>query len=119
METSLRKVFVRMSLAGILLVPVGLAAQQVAPAASGTSTPRIERQEHRQQRRIRQGVRSGELTPRETRRVEREQAKIRRDEARAKSDGTVTPQERRRLNRELNRSSRDIYRQKHDAQTRN
>jgi uncharacterized membrane protein YebE (DUF533 family) len=64
-------------------------------------------------------VRSGELTPQETRRLERQQAKIRRNEARAKSDGTVTPQERRRLNRELNRSSRDIYRQKHDAQTRN
>jgi len=117
-QTKLTKISVGVALAGILLVPAGLAAQQAAPAG-GTRTPVVNRREHRQQRRIQQGVRSGELTPQETRRLERQQAKIRHDEARAKSDGTVTPQERRRLNRELNRSSRDIYRQKHDAQTRN
>lgn len=109
------KVAVQMICAGAFLFPLVALAQQAA-SATGTNTPRVDRREARQQRRIQQGARSGELTPRETRRLEREQARIRRNEARAKSDGTVTPQERRRLNRELNRSSRHIRREKHDAQ---
>lgn len=83
-----------------------------------THTPGINHREHRQQIRIRQGIRSGELTRPEARRLEAEQGIIRADEAIAKSDGKVTPNERRKLQRELNRSSRDIYRQKHDGQVR-
>lgn len=104
---------------GSLLLPAAALAQQVAPAGTRTETPRVDRREQRQRQRIYQGVRSGELTARETRKLPREQAHIRRAEARAQADGTVTAQERRRLNRELNRSSRHIYRQKHDRQRRN
>lgn len=83
-----------------------------------TRTAGIDQREHRQQIRIRQGIRNGELTRPEARRLEAEQGIIRADEAIAKSDGKVTPNERRKLQRELNRSSRDIYLQKHDGQVR-
>lgn len=85
---------------------------------SAQTTPSVDRREHRQQRRIHQGVKSGSLTRREAARMERQQARTRRLEARAKSDGTVTRRERARLQRRENRTSRHIYRQKHDNQNR-
>ena len=87
-------------------------------SALAQSTPSVDRREHRQQRRIRHGVRSGELTRREARRLEAQQARTRRMEHRAKADGTVTRRERARLQHRENRTSRRIYRQKHDNQNR-
>jgi len=69
-----------------------------------------------QQRRIEQGVASGELTNREAARLERGQARDNAAQARAGADGKVGPNEQRRLQRQENRQSRRIYREKHDAQ---
>ena len=93
--------------AGALLLPTFAVAQ---------STPNLDKRERKQQQRIRQGVRSGELTPAEKRHLEARERKLKKDEAKAKADGEVTPTERARLQREANRDSRAIYRQKHDAQ---
>ena len=79
----------------------------------------INRREYQEQRRIGQGIRSGELTRREAARLEAGLARIRVDERFARRDGEITPRERARLNRELNRESRAIYRQTHDGQDRN
>ena len=77
----------------------------------------INHREARQERRIGQGVRSGELTARETYRLERQQLRLNRTEARYRASGDrLTPRERFRLERDLNRTSRSIYRQKHDRQ---
>ena len=78
----------------------------------------IPQRQMRQEGRIYQGVRSGQLTRREFRGLEREQYRIQRDKQRFKSDGNFTPRERARIQRELNHASRDIYRQKHDSQVR-
>jgi len=78
----------------------------------------INKREYRQQQRINQGIRSGELTRREAERAEAGLAKTKIDERYAKADGVVTPRERARLQRDLNRESRLIYRQKHDGQVR-
>ena len=86
--------------------------------ALAQKTPSIDNREHRQQQRIRHGVRRGSLTGREARRLERQQARTRALEAKAKSDGRVTARERARLQRRENRTSRHIYRQKHDRQRR-
>jgi len=69
-----------------------------------------------QQGRIAEGVRSGELTRRETRLLEREQRKIRIEKQLVQADGKVTPAEKRFLRREQNRASRHIARQKNDRQ---
>lgn len=82
--------------------------------AAQTATPRVNARERRQQARIHQGVKSGELTPGETRRLEAQEGRIKADEMQAKKDGKVTPAERRKLNREQNRESRRIYRMKHN-----
>ena len=70
-----------------------------------------------QHQRIRQGVRSGELTARETGRLVAEQVRIDRmeDRFRASGDG-LSASERARLQRQLNQASRHIYLQKHDGQ---
>ena len=83
-------------------------------AFAQTATPRVQKREKRQQKRIEQGVKSRELTPGETRRLEAQEGRIKADEMNAKSDGKVTPAERRKLNREQNRESRRIYRMKHN-----
>lgn len=93
---------------------VALACMFAMPLFAQTSTPRIDKREMRQQKRIHEGVKSGALTPREARHLERREARIRRTERRAKADGVVTPRERKKLNRELNRTSRDIKRKKHN-----
>jgi len=79
----------------------------------------INSRQHREQQRINQGIRSGELTRHEARRLEAGLLRIRREERRATSDGYLSPRERARLHRELNRESRAIYRQTHDGQDRN
>jgi hypothetical protein len=78
-------------------------------------TPVVDQREKNQQERIKEGVKSGELTPAETRRLEMQQGKIKADELNAKSDGVVTPKERSKLKYEQNRTSRNIHRKKHNA----
>lgn len=74
----------------------------------------INRREYREQKRINQGIRSGELTRREADRLEEGLAKIKTDERFARMDGNLSYRERVRLNRELNHESREIYRYKHN-----
>ena len=70
-----------------------------------------------QQRRIEQGVRSGELTGRETRHLERGEARLayRKDMMRARDGGRLTYHDRLALNRQENRLSNHIYRAKHNG----
>lgn len=88
-------------------------------SAMAQKTPVVDNREKRQQRRIKQGVKSGELTKKEAAKLEAGQAKTHAMEAKAKSDGKVTVKERAKLQRRENKTSRKIYRQKHDGQNRN
>ncbi|MBK9315186.1 MAG: hypothetical protein IPM55_13225 [Acidobacteria bacterium] len=82
-------------------------------------TPGVTNRQINQQKRIRQGVRSDELTRGEFRRLQREQNQIRRMKIRARSDGEVTNRERVRIHREQNQSSRQIFRAKNNRRDRN
>jgi len=86
--------------------------------AMAQKTPSVDNRQHRQQRRIRQGVKNGSLTRKEAARLEAGQARTRRIERRAKADGTVTAAERAKLQHRENKTSRRIYKQKHDNQSR-
>ncbi len=87
-------------------------------ALASTQAPGLHTRHQRQERRIAQGIRSGQLTVRETRRLRGEQACIGRAARRMRADGRLSRQERFRLHRMQNRSSRDIYRLKHNRRTR-
>jgi len=77
----------------------------------------INQRRENQQDRIAQGVRSGQLTARETAHLERREASIGREEHRMRSadGGRLTHGDRIALNHRLNRTSRAIYRDKHFA----
>ena len=71
-----------------------------------------------QQARIEQGVKSGQLTNRETARLEAGQSRVAKREAHAGADGHVGAKEQARIQSAENRQSRNVHREKHDAQTR-
>jgi hypothetical protein len=90
----------------------------VADNQRGVRDPRIDARQQVQRERIQQGVRSGELTRRETARAREDQRDIRQLERAYKSDGELTRGERRDLTQEQNQAGRQLYRNKHDAQER-
>jgi len=103
-----------MKLASLALTAALLVAPAAAFAQSGAT---IYQRKDNQQDRIVQGVRSGQLTPRETSRLERQEEKINREERnmRAHDDGHLTRQDRHILTHQQNRESHRIYRDKHNS----
>lgn len=80
----------------------------------------INQRLNNQNRRIHQGVGSGQLTRREQYRLNRRDAYIHGQERldRRFDNGHLTGGERRQLNRELNHSSGRVYQDKHNAYVR-
>lgn len=101
----------------VVITLVCVTVLPLAVYAGSTNDPVIQKREQNQEKRIEQGVKSGQLTPREAGKLEAEQAKVKQDEAKMKSDGTLTKKERAKLTREQNQASRHIHKEKHDKQT--
>jgi WXXGXW repeat (2 copies) len=80
---------------------------------------RVNAREGNQQARIAQGVKSGQLTPRETGHLENKEAHINNEvhNDRAANGGKLTPQERQQVNHQQNNASKQIYNDKHNART--
>jgi len=95
---------------GLILVVSILVLGMVSTAMAGPFTWR----ENRQQGRINQGVRSGEVTPGEFRALEREQGRIEAHREKAWSDGRMGPWEAWYLTAEQNRASHHIWGAKHN-----
>ena len=79
---------------------------------------RNRNRENRQEGRIAQGVKSGELTGRETRHLVRGQKKIDAFQKKAMADGDLSAKEKFRLEKMQDRQNRKIHKQKHDEQDR-
>ena len=77
-------------------------------------TTSVRRRQIRQKARIAEGVKSGELTPEETKELMEGQREVRQMKKEARSDGKVTAEERIEIQKKLNKESREIYREKHD-----
>jgi hypothetical protein len=80
----------------------------------------IQQHKMNQQDRIAQGVRSGQLTSRETSHLERQEAAVNREERsmRAQNNGRLTRQDRSTLRAQQNQESRRIFRDKHNRRAR-
>lgn len=95
----------------------------VAVAVLGTSVPAfaqsVHERERSQEQRIRQGERSGELTPMEARRLQYLEMRLHRTEARLRMEngGRLSHWQRRRLQQMADRDSAAIYRLKHNARS--
>jgi hypothetical protein len=95
-----------------------------AAATVGTAIPAtaqmVNQREVRQHQRIRQGVRTGQLSRAEAQRLRYLEARLRRTEARLRwrHGGRLTVQDRQRLQAMERRDSAEIYRLKHNRQYR-
>ena len=105
------KIFAGLLAAALVAAPALTLAQNSQTIA--------DRKVHQQQR-IANGVRSGQLTARETAHLERQEHAINREQRamRAQNNGRLTAQDRRTLNRQQNRESGRIYAKKHNARVR-
>ena len=95
-----------------------LVAAAALPAAAQTQTPVVDQRQANQEKRIEQGVQSGQLTPKETAKLERGQAKVEKMKEKAEADGKVTAKERAKIEKAQDRESKRIFREKHDKQVR-
>ncbi len=83
-------------------------------------TSEVGQRQRLQQERIGQGIKSGQLTARESSHLEGREAGVNHEIARdrAANGGTLTAGERARVNRQENRNSRGIYNKKHNGRVR-
>jgi len=102
---------------GLILSVLTLTGLPVA--AQNVNDPGVQERELKQQQRIQQGIKSGQVTPGEATRLENQQSRIKATEDRMKADGKLTPAERTKLARRQNCASRNIYRKKHNAKVEN
>ncbi|MCB9080408.1 MAG: hypothetical protein H6555_01725 [Lewinellaceae bacterium] len=87
--------------------------------AQSTATPVVKERQENQRQRVKQGVKSGELTARETKNLAKQQKEVNQAKRQAKSDGVVTTGERVRIQHKQNQASRNIARKKHNGRDRN
>ena len=94
------------------------AMAMVLGTAMTVEAARADRRQRKQAARVVDGVKSGELTKRETRQIVRQQRDVQRTKRRARADGKVTVRERVRIERKQDRASRNIARKKHNRRSR-
>ena len=102
----------------MLLAMCGLILGFSRMAYAQAETPVIDQRQANQEKRIDQGIASGQLNEREANRLNKQQEHINKMEDKAKADGVVTKGERARIDRAKDCASRHIAREKHDAQGR-
>ena len=109
-----------MNLSRKMLVTAALAALSFAASAQNTDNTNSNNgfnfadRNVEQQRRIEQGLRSGDLSVQEAARLEREESRVSRMESRALRDGNLNDAERAQINRAQDRVSRDIASERQD-----
>lgn len=100
-----------------LLLTAGL-TQTFAQAHTPQSRGIVTKTQLSQQKRIKQGVKSGELTKKAVFRLEKQQAKIAKTKRLAKSDGNVTCKEKAKITHLQKKASKNIAIKKHNEKNR-
>ncbi|MBL7726230.1 MAG: hypothetical protein JNM68_01020 [Dinghuibacter sp.] len=98
----------------IILTAVTCMLVVSASAQIGTDGPGL-RDENRRER---QGIRSGEITRGEAVRIQKEKRDYRRAVTRAAADGRISPRERVHIKRQDRQLDRTIFRSKHNCKRR-
>jgi len=102
-------------IAALAIAPLAMYAQDATPTP-GKNDYNINQRKVDQQKRIANGVKSGELTAGETSHLEHQEAGINKEERgmRAQDNGHLTKQDRKTIHQQQNQESRRIYRDKHN-----
>ncbi|OSY88439.1 hypothetical protein WH52_06700 [Tenacibaculum holothuriorum] len=98
----------------VLFLVIGFAFSGIAYS----QTPKVDKRQNKQRTRIVNGVKSGELTAKETKQLAQQQSNIRKMERKAKRDGVVTKKEKVKLQKAQNKASRNIKRKKNNNRSR-
>jgi hypothetical protein len=106
------KVIIQSAALIVLVMPAAF-AQQAPDSVPAT----INQRKENQQDRIANGVKDGQLTPRETANLENKESALNHEEhnMRAADDGKLTGADRARLTHQQNVLSRQIYDKKHNG----
>jgi len=124
MTNKITKSLLVLAASGLMFVGAAAAQQDnTSGAGAGKVDPghprvnQVNKREQNQQNRIANGVKSGQLTPGETRRLERGEQRLQNNEKKdmAKDNGHLTKQDQRQLNREANHMSKRIAADKPSA----
>ena len=108
-EVYMKKILAIGLMAGIILVMVAGSV-----FAGNTYDPVINDRIAEQQKRIDEGIASGQLSSAEADILQDNLNWIKAEDTRLKADGKLTPKERARLNKMLDRNSNMIYKKKHN-----
>ena len=79
-----------------------------------TTKKKVVKTQINQQKRIKNGVRSGELTRGETKRLQKQQVNIQRTKRKAAADGVITRKEKAIIRTKQAKASKNIARKKHN-----
>lgn len=96
-----------------------LATAIICALGINSADAQIKKSARNQHGRIKQGVKSGELTKAEAVNLRQDQKEIRQDVKLAKADGQVTGEEKKIIRKEQRQASHKIYRKKHNNRDRN
>ena len=99
----------KLKIAAAIIMALGI-------TSANAQTHRIAQHQHQ---RIRQGVKSGELTKAEAVNLHNDQKNIHQEAKDAKADGVVTKEEREDIRKDQKQESREIFRKKHNSRDRN
>jgi predicted transglutaminase-like cysteine proteinase len=110
----------KLILSGAALIALAVPAAFAQSTTTTTADPdhaTINQRKENQQDRIANGVKSGELNPRETANLESKEAGLNTEEhnMRADENGKLTAADRAKLTRQQNQLSKQIYAKKHNA----
>lgn len=100
-----------------LLLGLGLVAF-CASGFSQTTKKKVNKRQVVQQKKINQGVKSGELTKKEAAQLQMQQRDIKKTKQAAKADGVVTKKEKAIINHKQNKAAGNIARKKHNKKDR-
>jgi hypothetical protein len=99
-----------------IIAAVVIAAFASPGVALTQSTPRVDKRQEYQDKRIEKGVVSGQLNQKEAARLEKGQIHVQKMENKAMSDGKVTKHEKRRIEHAQDQQSKRIARERQDKQ---
>src|SRR5215470_9699736 len=111
MKRTLLTLMAALLVCGSFLTLPTFAQEQQTP---GKRTPGINEEQREQKRRIRRGVRKGELTKSEAQKLRAEQKSIEAQKKAAKANGSVTKSERQQIKQSQRNASKDIHQEKDD-----
>lgn len=101
----------------LIIAMISVCALSAQTVASEKKEPRVAVRKENQQKRIAQGVKSGQLTAGETSKIEKKEVAINREVKadRAANGGKMTAAEKKTVNTQQNKVSRQIYTDKHNT----